>query len=113
MFSQTYVLCDENVTVKPTFTNELNQVNTFSDFSIFYKKEKKKKQKNDKKKKKNSQKTTKKIFQLRRNYTDQKEFSLTLRKLYRSPAKFFSDIISLSFIIRIKKIFAREKCFKI
>ena len=81
MFSQTYVLYDENVMVKPTFTNELNQeVNTFSEFPIFCEKKQNKTKQNDKKQK-IPQKTTKKIFQLRRNYTDQKEFSLTLRKL--------------------------------
>ena len=51
-------------------------------------------------------------MQLRKNYTGQKEFSLTLRKLGESPAKFLSDIISLSFVIRPKKNFHERKMFQ-
>ena len=105
IFSQTYVLYNENGMVKPTFVSELNQeMNVFSEFTIFREK--------TIKKQKYLQETTKKIFYLRRYYTGQKKFSFTLRKLDRSPEKCFSDIISLSFIIRPKKEFRKRKMFQ-
>ena len=53
-------------------------------------------------------KNKKKMFWLKNNYTGEKEFSLALRKLDGSPAKFFSKEISIEFLIkprqnRIKK----------
>ena len=102
IFSQTYVLYNENGMVKPTFVSGLNQeMNVFSEFTIFREK--------TIKKQKYSQETTTKIFYLRRYYTGQKKFSFTLRKLDRSPEKCFSDIISLSFIIRPKKKISQKK----
>ena len=55
IFSQTYVLYNENGMVKPTFVSELNQeMNVFSEFTIFREKKIKKQ--------KYSQETTKKFF---------------------------------------------------
>ena len=53
-------------------------------------------------------KNKKKMFWLKNNYTGEKEFSLALRRLDGSPAKFFSKEISIEFLIkprqnRIKK----------
>ena len=45
-------------------------------------------------------KTKKKLFWLKNNYTGEKEFSLALRKLDGSPAKFFSKEISIEFLIK-------------
>ena len=47
-----------------------------------------------------SRKTTKKFFWLKNNYTGEKEFSLALRKLDGSTAKFFSKEISIEFLIK-------------
>ena len=55
IFSQTYVLYNENGMVKPTFVSELNQeMNVFSEFTIFREK--------TIKKQKYSQETTKNFF---------------------------------------------------
>ena len=45
----------------------------------------------------------KNFFQLKNNYTGEKEFLLALRKLDRSPAKKFSDKISIFFFDTIEK----------
>ena len=49
---------------------------------------------------KNFTKNKKKMFWLKNNYTGEKEFSLALRKLDGSPAKFFSKEISIEFLIK-------------
>ena len=43
------------------------------------------------------------FFQLKNNYTEEKEFSLALRKLDGSPAKFFSNKVSIVFLIKSQK----------
>ena len=55
----------------------------------------------------------KSFFKLRRNYTGEKQFSLSLRKLDRTPAKFFSIEVSISFIIRSEKNSRERKMYDI
>ena len=55
----------------------------------------------------------KSFFKLRRNYTGEKESSLSLRKLDRTPAKFFSNEVSVSFIIRSEKNSRKGKMYDI
>ena len=83
VFSQTYILYDNPNLLKQTFVSEIKQyVNIFSQFTISCEK--------SNKNFKNFTKNNKKIFfQLKNNYTGEKEFSLALRKLDESPAKFF------------------------
>ena len=59
------------------------------------------------------QKITIFFFKLRRNYTGEKEFSLSLRKLDGTPAKFFSNEISISFITRSEKNSQKRKMYDI
>ena len=76
--------------VKPTFVSKLRQyVNIFSPFTIFSGKN----NQNPKDFIKNNF-----FFKLRRNYAGDKKFSLSLRKLDGTPAKFFSnqDLTQLS-----------------
>ena len=89
--------------VKPTFVSVLQQyVNIFSQFTIFS-------AKNNQNYKNFIENNQKKFFKLRRNYTGEKEFSLSLRKLDRTPANFFSNEISISFIIRSEKKNSRKR----
>ena len=98
LFSQTKILYDDAGIVKSTFVSELQQyVNIFSKFTIFSAK--------------NNQNS--KNLELRRNYTGEKEFSLSLRKLDGTPAKFFSSEISISFIIRSEKNNRKRKMYDI
>ena len=53
----------------------------------------------------------KKFFQLKNNYTGEKEISMILRKLDGTPPKFLSNKISITLVIRSKKIFAKEPDF--
>ena len=97
LFSQTYIRYDDAGVVKPTFVSELQQyVNIFSQFTIFS-------AKNNQNSKNFIENNKNFFFKLRRNYTGEKEFSLSLRKLDGTPAKFFSIEISMSFIIRSEK----------
>ena len=90
LFSQTYILYDDAGVVKPTFVSELQQyVNIFSKFTIFS-------AKNNQNSKNFIEINKKFFFKLRRNYTGEKEFSLSLRKLGGTPAKIFSNEISVS-----------------
>ena len=94
MFCQTYILYDKAGVVKPTFVSELEQyVNIFSQFTIFC-------EKSDKNPKNFTKNNKKNFFRLKNNYTGEKEFSLALRKLDGSPAKFFSREISVEFLIK-------------
>ena len=80
IFLQTYILYDESGVVKPTFVSELHQeVNIFSEFTIFYENAKNFINNNNKKE----------MFQLKKSYTGEKEFSLTLRQLDGSASNFF------------------------
>ena len=100
-----YIPYDDAGVVKPTYVKKLQQyVNIFSQFTIFS-------AKNNQNYKNFIENNQKKFFKLRRNYTGEKEFSLSLKKLDRTPANFFSNEISVSFIIRSeKKIVEKEKC---
>ena len=51
----------------------------------------------------------KKMFQLKKNYTGEKEFSLRLRQLDGSAPKNFSNKVSICFAIRPKKSFKKRK----
>ena len=83
LFSQTHILYDDAGVVKPTFVSELQQyVNIFSQFTIFS-------AKNNQNSKNFIENNKKFFFKLRRNYTGEKEFSLSLRKLDGTPARFF------------------------
>ena len=94
MFSQTYIPYDKAAVVKPTFVSELEQyVNIFSQFTIFCEKS----NKNPKNFTKNNKNF---FFSVEKNYTGEKEFSIALRKLDGSPAKFFSKEISIEFLIK-------------
>ena len=94
VFSQTYILYDKAGVVKPTFVSKLEQyVNIFSQFTIFC-------EKSDKNPKNFTKNNKKYFFRLKNNYTGEKEFSLALRKLDGSPAKFFSREISVEFLIK-------------
>ena len=53
------------------------------------------------------------FFKLRRNFTGEKEFSISLTKLDGTPAKFFSNEISVSFIIRSEKNSRKRKMYDI
>ena len=53
------------------------------------------------------------FFKLRRNFTGEKEFSISLRKLDGTPAKFFSNEISVNFIIRSEKNSRKRKMYDI
>ena len=48
------------------------------------------------------------MFQLKKNYTGEKEFSLTLRQLDGSAPKVFSNKVSKCFAIRPKKSFKKK-----
>ena len=87
---KTKKLYDDAGMVKPTFVSKLRQyVNIFSQFTIFSGKN----NQNPKDFIKNNF-----FFKLRRNYAGDKKFSLSLRKLDGTPAKFFSnqDLTQLS-----------------
>ena len=49
------------------------------------------------------------MFQLKKNYTGEKEFSLRLRQLDGSVPKNFSNKVSICFAIRPKKSFKKRK----
>ena len=107
MFSQTYILYDDAGVVKPTFVSELQQyVNIFSQFTIFS-------AKNNQNSKNVIENNKTKFFSLGRNYTGEKEFSLSLRKLDGAPAKLFSNETSVSFIIRSEKNSRKRKMYDI
>ena len=107
LFSQTYILYDDAGVVKPTFVSELQQyVNIFSQFTIFS-------AKNNQNSKHFIENNKKSFFKLIRNYTGEKEFSLSLRKLDGTLAKFFSNEISISFIIRSQKSNRKRKMYDI
>ena len=105
VLSQTYILYDKAGMVKPTFVIELQQyVNIFSQFTTFC-------EESDKNLK-NFTKNQKNDFQLKNSYTSKNEFSLTLRKLDGSPAKFISKEVSIQFLIKThtkqkKKIYGK------
>ena len=105
MLSQTYILYDKAGMVKPTFVIELQQyVNIFSQFTTFC-------EESDKNPK-NFTKNQKNDFQLKNSYTSKNEFSLALRKLDGSPAKFLSKEVSIQFLIKThtkqkKKIYGK------
>ena len=89
--------------VKPTFVSELDQyVNIFSRFAIFSKK-------NNQNHKNVLEDNRKNIFGLQKNYTIEKNFSLSLRKLDGTPAKFSSNKINMSFVIRPKNYTTKRK----
>ena len=48
------------------------------------------------------------MFQLKKNYTGEKEFSVTLRHLDGSAPKNFSNKVSICFVIRPKKILKKR-----
>ena len=107
LFSQTYILYGDAGVVKPTFVSELQQyVNIFSQFTIFS-------AKNNQNSKNFIENNKKSFFKLRRNYTGEKEFSLSLRKLDGTLPKFFSNEISISFIIRSQKSNRKRKMYDI
>ena len=107
LFPHTYILYDDAGMVKPTFVSKLQQyVNIFSQFTIFS-------AKNNQDSKNFIERNKKFLFKLRRNYTGEKEFSLSLRKLDGTPAKFFSNEISISFIIRSEKNSQKRKMYDI
>ena len=105
VLSQTYILYDKAGMVKPTFVIELQQyVNIFSQFTTFC-------EESDKNPT-NFTKNQKKDFQLKNSYTSKNEFSLALRKLDGSPAKFISKEVSIQFLIKThtkqkKKIYGK------
>ena len=93
MLSQTYILYDKAGMVKPTFLSELQQyVNIFSQFTTFCEE--------SNKNPKNFTKNQKNDFQLKNSYTSKNGFSLALRKLDGSPAKFISKEVSIEFLIK-------------
>ena len=105
VFLQTYILYDNSNVLKPTFVSKIEQyVNIFSQFTIFC-------EKNNRNFKNFTKNNKKKFFQLKNNYTGEKEFSLALRKLDGSPAKNFSNKVSNVFLIKSQK--KREKKKKI
>ena len=97
-FSLTYIFYDNSNVLKPTFVSEIEQyVNIFSQFAIFS-------EKNNRNFKNFGKNNKKFFFQLKNNYTGEKEFSLALRKLDGSPTKFFSNKVSIVFLIKSQKI---------
>ena len=68
----------------------------FSQFTIFYKK-------NNQDIKSFTKNNIRNFFHLENNYTGEKQFSPSLRKLDSTPAKFLSDKISIEFLTRAKK----------
>ena len=89
--------------VKPTFVSELDQlVNIFSQFTNFC-------QKNNQDIK-SFTKNKRNLYYLENNYTGEKQFLLSIRKLDSTPAKFFIRQIPIEFQIRAKKIQRKEKC---
>ena len=96
-FSLTYIFYDNSNVLKPTFVGEIEQyVNIFSQFAIFSEKN----NRNFKNFRKNNKNF---FFQLKNNYTGEKEFSLALRKLDGSPTKFVSNKVSIVFLIKSQK----------
>ena len=96
-FSLTYIFYDNSNVLKPTFVGEIEQyVNIFSQFAIFSEKN----NRNFKNFRKNNKIF---FFQLKNNYTGEKEFSLALRKLDGSPTKFVSNKVSIVFLIKSQK----------
>ena len=107
LLSQTYILYDDAGMVERTFVSKLQQyLNIFSQFMIFS-------AKNNQNSKNFIENNKKSFFKLRRNYTGEKQFSLSLRKLDRTPAKFFSIEVSISFIIRSEKNSRERKMYDI
>ena len=105
MFSQTYILYDNARVIKPTFLSELDQCgNIFSQFTIFYKK-------NNQDIKSFTKNNIRNFFHLENNYTGEKQFSPSLRKLDSTPAKFLSDKISIEFLTRAKKNTRKRKMY--
>ena len=90
--------------VKPTFVSELDQyVNIFSQFTYFC-------QKNNQDSRSFTKNNKRNLFYLKNNYTGEKQFLLSIRKLDSTPANFFIRQISIEFQIRAKKIQRKEKC---
>ena len=103
MFSQTYRLYDDAGVAKPNFVSKLRQyVAISSQFTIFSKK--------NNQNSKDFIKNNNFFFKLRRNYTGDKEFLLSLRKLDGTPANFFLNQVYINFVIRSQKIVEKEKC---
>ena len=55
-------------------------------------------------------KNKKNFFHLENDYTGEEQFSLLLRKLDSTSAKFLSDKIAMEFLIRDKKLQEKGKC---
>ena len=105
IYSQTFIPYYENSTVKLTFVSEVNEFkNIFGEFIVFC-------SKSDLKVKNFVKNNKKKFFQLKNNYTGEKEISMILQKLDGTPPKFLSNKISITLVTRSKKIFAKEPDF--
>ena len=98
IFYQTYILYNISGVLKQTFVSEIEKfTNIYSQFTIFCKK--------------NNQTfksftiDNKKIFlQSKNDYNSEKDLPLSLRKLNGLPAKLFSNKISITFVVKSKKI---------
>ena len=83
VLSQTYIIYDNSNVLQPIFVSEIEQyVNILSQFTIFC-------EKNNRNFKNFTKNNKIFFFQLKNNYTGEKEFSLALRKLDKLPATFF------------------------
>ena len=90
--------------LKQTFVSELEKfTNIYSQFTIFCKR-------NDQNFKSFTIDNEKKIFQLKNDYNGEKDLLLSLKKLNGSPAKLFSNKISITFLVKSKNR-QREEMF--
>ena len=97
IFSQTYILYNISGVLKQTFLGELGKfTNIYSQFTIFC-------EKNNRNFKSFTIDNKKIFFQLKNDYKSEKGSSLSLSKLDESPANLFSNKISTTFVVKLKK----------